>query len=294
MKKKILLMLTIILTGSFGVNVYAQQYTDINVYGSLNGTKIYEDDNMDNFTKINNSKSLNANIEPKIRISIEDYLETNSASKNYILVVNYCSTAYPSLSNAVTNGYDLTNAILLENYSINNAGTSCKIGDYFGNMYQGVFAITRNFAGTNPNSFSITIWGGHTFDYVTWYQINSIALYDYTEELANSYKSLKVQNENKNSIDNQTNIINQDHTYNNNPSENIQGQNEIDNMTNAEDNLMNSLDFSGANDINVSINPNSSNFIWKTINRLREINPAIITLITSISGIGIFKLILNR
>lgn len=90
------------------------------------------------------------------------------------------------------------------------------------------------------------------------------------------------------------NTLKEDHDYNNNPSETIDGKDNIDDMTQAEENLMNNIDLDGASDVNVVINPYSSNFIWNIVNRLREINPAIITLMTSILGIGIFKLILNR
>lgn len=87
--------------------------------------------------------------------------------------------------------------------------------------------------------------------------------------------------------------LTQDHNYNNNASENIDGQQDIDNTSEAEENLMDDLDFSGASNIDVSINPNASSYIWEIVNKLRLI-PGVITLMTSVLGLGIIKMILNR
>ena len=88
--------------------------------------------------------------------------------------------------------------------------------------------------------------------------------------------------------------LDQDHTYNNNASENINGQDEIDDLSDAEEDLLNDLDFSGAEDLDITINPQASSFIWEIVNQLRQMNEAIILLITSILGLGIIKMILNR
>ena len=100
-----------------------------------------------------------------------------------------------------------------------------------------------------------------------------------------------------NAINNQTIILNdtlnQDHTYNNNASENIQGQQDLDNLNNAETSLFNNLDFSGAN-APISINTYASSYIWQIVDALRGISAKIVLLMTSILGLGIIKMILNR
>lgn len=299
MKKVYPILVLLIGIFLFHFDVYAQQYTDINVYGYVNDSRIYIDDNMDDFTKQSTYRVLDSNVEPRFKIVVEDYIDTNSASKNYILVVNYCSTAYPTLSNAVTNGYDLNNAVLLENYSINNAGRSCKVGDYFGNMYQGVFAITRNFAGSNPHSFDLTIWGGATFNYSTYYKFTSIALYDYTEELANSYKSLKIQSEFKNSVDQQTQRQqeNHDQIMNSDLNESDKEQPNMDNFNEykvVEEGILDKFKNVTLDGVNVGLDIDSSNWIWTTLTSLFESHRVVWGSMLSFLSIGIIKLVLGR
>lgn len=95
-------------------------------------------------------------------------------------------------------------------------------------------------------------------------------------------------------IDDLKDTVDQDHTYNNTPSENIDGKDDMDDLSDAESGLINNLDFSGAEDIDITINAESSTFIWQIVNQLRQMNGAIILLMTSILGIGIIKMILNR
>lgn len=92
----------------------------------------------------------------------------------------------------------------------------------------------------------------------------------------------------------QNGIINEDTTYSNNPSENINGKQDMDDLSDAEKGLINNLDFSGAEDIDITINAESSSFIWQIVNQLRQMNGAIVLLMTSILGLGIIKMILNR
>lgn len=89
-------------------------------------------------------------------------------------------------------------------------------------------------------------------------------------------------------------IMKEDHTYNNTPSTDVPGNDEIDDLTDAEDELFDNIDLSGVEDLNISINPNANNFIWEIVNQLRQMNSNIILLITSALGLGIIKMILNR
>lgn len=87
--------------------------------------------------------------------------------------------------------------------------------------------------------------------------------------------------------------LTEDHTYNNNASENIGGTTEMNNYETKENQLLNGLDFNGAN-TNISINADTNNFIWNIVEILRSMNGKIIYLITSVLGLGIIKMILNR
>ena len=89
------------------------------------------------------------------------------------------------------------------------------------------------------------------------------------------------------------NLLDQDHTYNNNPSENIDGQDEIDTLTDEQEDLMDQLDFS-MEDMDITINPHASEFIWEVVRLLRSINGKIVLLFASVLGLGIMKMILNR
>lgn len=89
-------------------------------------------------------------------------------------------------------------------------------------------------------------------------------------------------------------ILEGEHDYNNNPSEEINGREDIDNYTEKEEELFSSLDFEGIGDNEITINGETSNFIWRIIERIREMSGKIILLMNSILGLGIIKMILNR
>lgn len=99
-------------------------------------------------------------------------------------------------------------------------------------------------------------------------------------------------------IQNQTNaIINAitgEHEYDNTPSEKLEGKEEIDNLKNKEEELLGNLDFSAADNLEITINSEAARFIWEIVEALRSINGKIVLLITSILGLGIIKMILNR
>lgn len=99
-----------------------------------------------------------------------------------------------------------------------------------------------------------------------------------------------INNQNQNTQE----IINQNATYSDDPKEEVEGKNETADYEQKEQQLMGSLDFNMTAMDNISINPNASTFIWQIADKLRSINPAIILLMTSILGMGLIKLILNR
>lgn len=89
-------------------------------------------------------------------------------------------------------------------------------------------------------------------------------------------------------------IITGDYEYENTPSEEIEGKEEMDEMKELEEGILGNLDLSATDTLDITINPNASKFIWDIVEELRGINAKIIMLITSILGLGIIKMILNR
>ena len=87
--------------------------------------------------------------------------------------------------------------------------------------------------------------------------------------------------------------LDQDAEYNTDGEE-IEGQQEIDDYKQAEENVLDSLDFSAAEDLDITINASTSSFIWQIVERLRQISSKIVLLFTSVLGLGIIKMILNR
>lgn len=82
--------------------------------------------------------------------------------------------------------------------------------------------------------------------------------------------------------------------YNKDASEEIEGKEEINNYNQKEEELFSNLNFEGIGNNEITINPNTSSFIWQIVEKLRGMNGKIILLMTSILGLGIIKMILNR
>lgn len=85
-----------------------------------------------------------------------------------------------------------------------------------------------------------------------------------------------------------------EHDYNNTPSEELEGKEDLDNLKEKEEELLGNLDFSGADNLEITIEPESASFIWQVVDALRSMSGKIVLLITSILGLGIIKMILNR
>ena len=108
----------------------------------------------------------------------------------------------------------------------------------------------------------------------------------------NKYKSTTQEMIEKQTETNNT--LQQDHTYNNNASQSTTTQeNQMNSFEQEEDTLRNSLNLD-IEDSEITINPNASNFIWETINRLRQMSGKIVLLFTSVLSLGIMKMILGR
>lgn len=132
---------------------------------------------------------------------------------------------------------------------------------------------------------------------------NTTAINNY---LATMNSNISTQASNiQNSINSQTNAINgnidqefndlknQDHTYNNNAKDNVPNSSDVSSVTNAEEQLLDSIDLDSSSlDFTLAIEP--SNFIWNIISTIRTTYGKITLLITTILSLAIIKMVLNR
>lgn len=96
------------------------------------------------------------------------------------------------------------------------------------------------------------------------------------------------------SVDRVEEAITGDYDYNDTPSEELDGKEELDDLKEKEEELLGNLDFSGAENLEITIQPESASFIWQIVDSLRSMSGKIVLLITSILSLGIIKMILNR
>lgn len=279
--------------GSFGKKVSADTIrvgkTDEEVFAYINNNL---------FDNYYNLSPVTQNQDATFRISLTT-LESLSTKYPYI-IVDVCSTANLYVYRTASLGNSCTNSCFSNQVSITKINYECTSNGYQGNIYrikspiskwgEGVDTETRNVSdqfsiGANIGYYAPnTIYGIYLTDDMT----DNIQEIDYTSTL-NSINSNISNSANANT----DRILNKDNNYNNNPSQNIQGNKEVDDLSDKESQLFDNIDVSGVN-INVGINANANNFIWEIVNRLREMNSNIILLITSALGLGIIKMILNR
>ena len=113
---------------------------------------------------------------------------------------------------------------------------------------------------------------------------------------ASSINEVKTSvNQVKEEINEVNDTLTEDHNYNQKPSEDTsQEKEQMEDFEQAEQGLLDNLDMSGVENLNISINANTSNWIWEIVNQLRNMNQSIVLLITSALGLGIIKMVLNR
>lgn len=139
---------------------------------------------------------------------------------------------------------------------------------------------------------------GLYFGSVDWISVYSVSV-TYSEGVgAQIDNQTNIMNENQqtiiNNINNTNDILNQDHTYNNDPNRDTTTQNnQLTSYEQEEQQLLNNLNLN-IEDAEVSINGNASSFIWEIINRIRQTSGKIVLLFTSVLSLGIIKLILGR
>lgn len=90
-------------------------------------------------------------------------------------------------------------------------------------------------------------------------------------------------------------ILNQTTTYEGiNQSEEINGSEELTSYEQEEQNLLDSLNMTEVDNLDITINPNASSFIWTIVDALRNMSSKIIVFMTSVLGLGVIKMLLNR
>lgn len=97
-------------------------------------------------------------------------------------------------------------------------------------------------------------------------------------------------------ITNQTQeVINSNTSYEGiNQSEEINGSQELTSYEQEEQNLLDSLNMTEVDNLDITINPNASSFIWTIVDALRNMSSKIIVFMTSVLGLGVIKMLLNR
>ena len=93
---------------------------------------------------------------------------------------------------------------------------------------------------------------------------------------------------------NYNNMMNETRTYDNNINTNQNGANETMEWGQQEEALMNQLDMNTTMLSDININPTAAAFIWDIVGGLRNMNPAIVMLFTSLLGLGVARMLLNR
>lgn len=140
-------------------------------------------------------------------------------------------------------------------------------------------------------------------DYMDYIQIESNVNYgssnltkQYKIEITNfiivEYDTTNQIIENQNS--NTQQIINSNTTYEDKSEQYTNETQEMEEYKDKEKQLFESMNFTALDNLDITINPESSNFIWEIVERIRGISNKIVLLMTSVLGLGIIKMILNR
>lgn len=238
----------------------------------------------------------------------------NAGQENTTTIINGINEA---LQNACPNLINFNNG--------NTQSVTAQNDDYFVITYDGLYLTTgktyyikwksNKSAGTSGDTAELHLlqnWGyDHTVDIDTkskTFTVNSSGNYYLRLDCNKSgstctFYDLIISEENvpyckygtyTSKIDETNKILNEDHEYNNNASQNINGQQDLDNLDTQDEQIRDNMDFSAIENNNITIDTNANSFIWGIIERLRSMNEYIVLLMTSIMGIGLIKLVLGR
>lgn len=317
----ILITLTVLLVGltKIKASTYGYIYSDNVKYGFGNdnwynptygnGYWSFDDSNnssqelyyfkFNQVTLPNNANSINVNIRFNVTSWKDQQITSNSpftcTVNSHTEWLNIDDTSSPmqddyefQIDDFVCQSYNTTtktynNDFGLSLYYVSNSGITdyypCYAVSYAGNVYNFSCPIQSN----NISGYRIVLNANSDLDYTISMANLSVYNTDTTQAI--------IENQNQNTQA----IIEQNATYEDTPNKDLTNETqEMNDFENAEQGLINSLDFNMTIMDGITINPNASAYIWQIVERLRQINPAIILLMTSILGMGIIKLVLNR
>lgn len=163
-------------------------------------------------------------------------------------------------------------------------------------MYSGLFVPDKDYTWTAIRFRSSSVISGVNIAVIA-VELKELGIYTSSVQniIQNSgFATSESVDQVQESVDRVEEAITGEYDYNDTPSEELEGKEEIDNLKNKEEELLGNLDFSGAEDIEITIEPESASFIWQVVDSLRSMSGKIVLLITSILGLGIIKMILNR
>lgn len=238
--------------------------------------------------------TVSPNSEVHMNIDVNDV--GNKAGDNLLVTVTFCSTGtyYGSI---LTPGYDLTNATLINNYSISRSNTACTVGGYPGVIMQSIWNLS-----VPGNSFSLHSWGGTTDNYNVLVDVTGITISDFDPSMAQEF--LQYQ-QNQQIIDQNNTIINSNNETNDklddiidadisDEDKEMPNDSSFEDYQDAEDDLMNKVNEADMDVLDIAIDTDSSNFVWDTITDILQSHPLIMSTIIAILSIGVIKLALGR
>lgn len=312
--KKISFLLVIFVSLFFISDVKAAVYNANDFEIRVNGTLVIGDDGGGLWD--GGYASVSPNSEVNMNINVNNV--GNKAGDNLLVTVTFCSTGtyYGSI---LTPGYDLTNATLINNYSITRSNTACTVGGYPGVIMQSIWNLS-----VPGNSFSLHSWGGTTDNYNVLVDVTGITISDFDPSMAQEFlqyqqnQTIIDQNNQlitgfnnlestiQDSFDNMTDIIGGKQDQTNDKLDDItnmdipdESKEDLDDSSyqdysDAESDLMDSVGQADLSEVDIAIDADSSNFIWDTITDIFESHPLIISTVIAILSIGIIKLALGR
>lgn len=159
--------------------------------------------------------------------------------------------------------------------------------------------VVRQYETWNP--YANNLYGIKDGFYVSSYPSEEQALNNAMSDLANAINTNQTDNTNRviNSVNNMTNqLLQKQDEWQNTDLDNNTKQNADTTQYNTtigkEEDIIDSIGNIDENQIQISLNPSTSNWIWETLTRLIQSNTIVFSTLISILSIGVIKLILRR
>lgn len=199
--------------------------------------------------------------------------------------------------NAIANNNDFN--MILTGLSINSfpvwtkedgtgaGGGLCEVNQSYNNALEKFLTITCNITEDTYKLNELRImwyWTGGTYNSTNFIRIGVSTNFNYIYDDGVSTQ-----------IKEQTQDILEANTTYNNDSEDITNQTQdFQDYEEEEQNILDSLDFSGIENITIGGSTNARTFIWDIVDRIRSMSNYIVLLMTSVLGMGLIKMVLNR